>query len=101
MLRAQFPEANGVSDVLCTSMLAAAYLELDTSVWGQFGVPSGLMTKADQAQLYLAMHKLAISPFGANAKMVINSKKVGYSRTTYGEEFKLMMYANTGGFRVA
>lgn len=101
MLRAQFPEANGVSDVLCATMLAAASLELDTSVWGALGAPGGLMTVADQAQLYLCMHKLAVSPFGQNAKMVVNGKKVGYARTTYGEEFRLMQMARTGGFRVA
>lgn len=101
MLRAQFPEANGVSDVLVTSMLAAAFLELDTSVWGPFGISGGLMTAADQGQLYLAMHKLAVSPFGQNAKMMVNGKKVGYARTTYGEEFKLLQYQVTSGYRVA
>jgi hypothetical protein len=101
MLRAQFPEANGVSDVLCATMLAAAALELDTSVWGKLGLPGGLMTVADQAQLYLSMHKLAISPFGQNAKMMVDPRKRGYDRTTYGSEFRLMMTARTGGFRVA
>jgi len=101
MLRAQFPEANGVSDVLVTAMLAAAALELDTSVWGALGQPGGPMTKTDQGQMYLAMHKLAISPFGQNAKMAINPKKTGYARTTYGEEFRLLQMSVTSGFRVA
>ncbi len=101
MIRVQFPEANGVSDVLVAAMLAAAYLELDVNVWGQYGSPGGVMTKTDQGQMYLAMHKLAISPFGQNAKLRVDGKKVGYARTTYGEEFKLMMTARTGGFRVA
>jgi hypothetical protein len=101
MVRAQFPEANGVSDVLVTAMLGAASLELDTSVWGPLGVVGGLMTKCDQAQMYLAMHKLAVSPFGQNAKTVINGRKVGYARTSYGEEFMLLMRGVTSGYRVA
>ena len=101
MVRAQFPEANGVSDVLVATMLGAASLELDPCVWGPLGQPGGLMTKADQGQLYLAMHKLAVSPFGQNAKVKIDGKKVGYARTTYGEEFLLLQRAVTGGFRVA
>jgi hypothetical protein len=82
-------------------MLAAAALEIDTTVWGQLGQPGGFMTKADQGQMYLAMHKLAVSPFGQNAKMVVNGRKVGYARTTYGEEFLLLQRGTTGGFRVA
>src|ERR1700680_2861649 len=101
MIRAQFPEANGVPDVLVASMLAAAALEIDQNVWGPLGQPGGNMTPADQGQMYLAMHKLAISPFGQNAKMIVNGKKVGYARTSYGEEFKLLMRGRTSGFRVA
>ena len=101
MVRAQFPEANGVSDVLVATMLAAASLELDTSVWGAFGQPGGLMTKTDQGQMYLAMHKLAVSPFGQNAKMMSDPKRLGYDRTTYGREFLLLQRGVTGGFRVA
>lgn len=101
MVRAQFPEANGVSDVLVASMLAAAALEIDQSVWGELGQPGGYMTKADQGQMYLAMHKLAVSPFGANAKMAVDGKKRGYARTTYGEEFLLLQRGVTSGFRVA
>ena len=101
MFRAQFPELNGSSDILVAQMLGAASLFLDTSVWGPFGVDGGLMTKADQGQLYLAAHKLAISPFGQNAKLNVNMRLKGYSRTTYGAEFEILMYSVTGGFRVA
>ena len=100
-LRAQFPEANGVSDILCLAMLNAASLDMSTLVWGAFGVLGGPSTKADQGQMYLAMHKLAVSPFGQNAKVKIDGKKVGYARTTYGEEFLLLQRGVTGGFRVA
>lgn len=101
MVRAQFPEANGVSDVLVTAMLQAASVQMDTSVWGAFGVAGGAMTIADQGQMYLAMHKLAMSPFGQNAKMRVDPKKTGFARTTYGEEFRLLQMSVTGGFRVA
>lgn len=101
MVRAQFPEANGVSDGLVTAMLSAAALEIDQSVWGALGQAGGVMTKADQGQMYLCMHKLACSPFGANAKLMLDPKKVGYARTTYGQEFLLLQRSVTGGFRVA
>jgi hypothetical protein len=101
MFRAQFPEANGVSDVLVSTMLAAAFLEIDQSVWGAMGTLGGTMTKADQGQMYLAAHKLACSPFGQNAKMTTDPKRNGYQRTTYGAEFFLLMRSVTSGFRVA
>jgi hypothetical protein len=59
------------------------------------------MTKTDQGQLYLAAHKLAVSPFGQNAKMMVDNKRVGYRRTTYGAEFLLLQSSVTSGFRVA
>ena len=100
MMRAQFPEFNNVSDVLCTTMLGAAALELSPLVWGQFGVLGGPITKADQGQMYLAAHKLAVSPFGQNARTVFD-KRVGYSRSTYGQEFLMLQRGVTSGFRVA
>lgn len=100
MFRVQFPEFNAVSDVLVTTYMGAATLELDTSVWGALGLAGGPMTKADQGQMYLAAHKLAISPFGQNAKTLYNNK-TGYKRTTYGAEFELLQRGVVSGFRVA
>jgi hypothetical protein len=88
--RSQFPEMRTVSDPLAAAMLGAAALELDLSVWGPYGVDGVSQTKADQAQMYLAAHKLAISPYGQAAKMVMD-KRSGYDRTTYGAEFKSLM----------
>jgi hypothetical protein len=87
-------------------MLSAAFLEFDTSVWGLFGEVGGPMTKADQGQLYLAAHKLAVSPFGQNARTMFKGDKYsigtgGFDRTTYGREFLNLRYAATSGFRVA
>jgi hypothetical protein len=100
MFRAQFPEFNNVSDVLVTSMMSAATLEMSTFVWGQFGVLGGPQTKADQGQMYLAAHKLAISPWGQNARTVFEKAK-GYGRSTYGVEYLNQQRQVTSGFRVA
>ena len=100
-VRAQFPEFNGVTDALILRMLAASLLELSTVIWGAFGPDAnGLGTKADQGQLYLTAHKLARSPFGQNAKMVM-ARGEGYQQTTYGREFELLMRGVTSGYRVA
>lgn len=56
----QFPEFTNTSVSLVNAMLAAAALEIDAEVWGD---------KADQGQMYLAAHKLALSPFGNNAEV--------------------------------
>jgi len=50
--------------------------------------------------MYLAAHKLAISPYGQAAKMVMD-KRSGYNRTTYGQEFLLLMRGVVVGARVA
>jgi len=101
--RAEFPEFNGVSDGLVAAKLAAAALEMDNCVWGQFSSPGLPCTKADQGQMYLAAHKLAASPFGQNSKTVTTAfaNKSGYQRTTYGAEFFLLQRGVTSGFRVA
>lgn len=99
--RSAFPEfGSNVSDGLITLKLSAAALELDMSVWGPYGT-TGNLTRADQGQLYLTAHKLATSPFGQNAKMVLNPRAKGYDKTAYGSEFKRMMQAATSGYRVA
>jgi hypothetical protein len=99
--RAQFPEFNSVPDPLIGTMLQAAYLELDTSVWGAYSTTTA-PTKTDQGQMYLAAHKLASSPFGQNARMVSDKGGArGYMRTQYGQEFKLLQMGVVSGFRVA
>lgn len=98
--RVKFPEFKSTPDVQVVFSLGEAALEMSTRVWGAFGLDGGPMTQADVAQLYLAAHKLAISPSGQAAKTVFANKK-GYERTTYGAEFWIRLRANTGGFRVA
>lgn len=67
--RKQFPEFINVPDVLITAMLTAAALEVDPEVWG---------VKADQGQAYLAAHKLALSPWGNNARLVARDGSTTY-----------------------
>lgn len=103
-LRTQFPEFNGVSDALCQSMLNAADLEIDKFIWGDYGTTT--LARADQGQLYLACHKLAVTPFGQNAKMVQPTGKqgwvsaAGWGRTTYGQEYFLLLRSVSAGYRV-
>lgn len=70
----QFPEFRGADVSLIQAQLDAAALELDTVRWG---------TLFDQAQGYLAAHKLALSPYGQNAKMAAKD-----GSTTYMVHFK-------------
>jgi hypothetical protein len=67
--------------------------------------PSPLM-KIDMGQMWLAAHKLVLSPFGQNAKMVVRPTAPRdrmtnpYSRTTYGQEFYNLLRSVTAGYRV-
>lgn len=90
--RAQFPEFTQVADATVNPILAAALLEIDPDVWG---------VKADQGQLYLAAHKLALSPFGNNAKMVTPAGKGTHGTTYYGQHYDSLVMQVASGFRVA
>lgn len=87
---AQFPEfvnTNTAQPALVTAMLAAADLEIDRDVWGD---------KADQGQMYLAAHKLSLSPFGNNAEL-----KASGPITTYQVHYDALVRQVSHGFRVA
>lgn len=84
----QFPEFASTDYNLVNSMLAAALLEIDISVWGP---------KSDQGQAYLAAHKLATSPFGQNTRL--NAGKADTS--TYLVTYKMLQGQVASGFRVA
>lgn len=83
----QFPEFRTVDLNLVKAMLDAALLEIDVAVW---------RAKADQGQAYLAAHRLAMSPFGQNARL---SAKDG--NTTYYTHYKEIRSQVASGFRVA
>lgn len=85
----QFPEFGNTAsanEAYVRAVLDAADLEIDREVWG---------AKADQGQMYLAAHKLSLSPFGNNAELV----KDGV--TTYGKHFDALRRQVVSGFRVA
>jgi len=67
--------------------IAEATLEVDAEVWGD---------KTDTGVRWLAAHKLAITPWGQQARMVSKD-----GSTTYGKEHARLMRSVTPGFRVA
>lgn len=80
---AQFPEFARADTTLVDKMLAAALLEIDADVWA---------AKADQGQGYLTAHKLALSPFGQAARMVINNvAKTPHGQTTFGVHYDTLV----------
>lgn len=82
----QFPEFRNASTDLLQAHLDAAELEIDREVWE---------TKGDQGQMYLAAHKLALSPFGNNAKLVPAG-----GITTYEIHYDRLVRQVSSGFRV-
>lgn len=87
MFVVQFPEFEGVDTDLLQVHLDAAELEIDRSVW---------LLKGDQGQGYLAAHKLALSPFGNNAKLVAKD-----GSTTYQVHYDRLVRQVSSGFRIA
>lgn len=83
----QFPEFAKTDINLVQSMLAAALLEIDPSVW---------RAKADQGQAYLAAHMLATSPFGQNVRLMAKD-----GTTTYWTRYEKLRGQVASGFRVA
>lgn len=86
----QFPEftnTHAQRPTLVPAMLAAAELEIDREVWG---------AKGDQGQMYLAAHKLALSPFGNNAEL-----RAGSGVTPYQVHYDSLVMQVSSGFRVA
>lgn len=82
----QFPEFTRVDVAQIQAHLDAADLEIDRIVWG---------AKADQGQAYLAAHKLALSPFGNNARLVTSSQS-----TTYCVHYDRLVRQVGSGYRV-
>lgn len=83
----QFPEFRTADVNLVQAMLNAALLEIDAGLW---------RAKADQGQAYLTAHRLAMSPFGQNARLVAKD-----GSTTYFQHFKELRSQVASGFRVA
>ena len=84
-----------------TQFLAMAALEMDQYIWGaplDTG-PGTPLSNYDSAHGLLTAHKLALTPFGQNARMVAK-QGLGYDRTTYGTEYKLAQRRTASGYRV-
>lgn len=81
--RVHFPELNAASDTLVQAKLDEAALALDERVFG---------ARFDEAVRYSAAHRLALSPFGQNARMVAKD-----GSTTYGMQFDNVCRACAGG----
>jgi len=91
--RIQFPEFNNAGDAQVQAFLDAALLEIDADVW---------LGKADQGHGYLTAHKLALSPFGNAARMVIkNVADTPHGQTTFGVHYDNLVRQVSHGFRVA
>ncbi len=89
----QFPEFDGANQTQVEAMLAAADLEIDRDVWG---------AKADQGQMYLAAHKLALSHYGQAAELVQKRPKdTPHGETTFGVHYDSLVMQVASGFRVA
>ncbi len=89
----QFPEFADTLETLVEAILAGAELEIDREVWG---------AKGDQGQMYLAAHKLALSPFGNNAQMILTPQAPGaHGQTVFGTHYDSLVRQVSSGFRVA
>jgi hypothetical protein len=90
---AQFPEFADTNTPQVEAVLAAAELEIDREVWG---------AKGDQGQMYLAAHKLALSPYGNAATMVLKKPNDGaHGDTVYGSHYDSLVSQVGSGWRVA
>lgn len=82
-----FPEFSNSNVEMVEAHLASAALEIDSEVWGD---------KADVGTMYLAAHRLSLSPYGNNAEMV---SKGGV--TTYQVHYQALQRQVSSGYRVA
>jgi|GEM_PF-903705 len=91
-LRTRRPEFTPTDDAVVQAAIDDAVTEVDERVFGE---------KADQAVSLLAAHKLAVSPFGQQAR--IDPKAAGpglHGTTTYGVEYDALVRQCGGGFWV-
>ncbi len=82
----RFPEFKATDTSLVAATLNDAALMIDAQVWGNL---------AGQGHGYLTAHRLALSPFGQQARMV---QKDG--TTTYQKHYERLVGIVGSGFRV-
>jgi hypothetical protein len=83
--RSSFPEFQNVPDALISSWLASALLEFEVETWGD---------DLDTGHGLLTAHRLALAPYGQNARL--SSKD---AQTTYGEQYRLLQEKRAAGIR--
>lgn len=83
--RAGYPEFNGASDIFVQEYLDRAAKHLSSQVCGNL---------YDEAHGALAAHKMALSPFGQNAKLS------GEGVSTYYIHYLQVIRTVTSGYRV-
>lgn len=86
--RVRFPEFVNVSDGLVQACIDEAVLEIDTEVWGD---------RAFVGVMYLAAHRLSLSPYGQGARLVGKDDKTTY----YTHFIRCRDSVQTGWIRVA
>lgn len=93
-LRAQRPEFVPTADAVVHAAIDDALSEVDPRVFG---------ATTDQAVGLLAAHKLAASPFGAQARLEPKAQGGGgaHGSTTYGAEYDALARQVGGGFWTA
>jgi hypothetical protein len=88
----QFPEFGDTNPAQVQAFLDAAELEIDRDVW---------LAKGDQGQMYLAAHKLALSPYGNASEMVLKKPNPGpHGETSFGTHYDSLVMQVSSGYRV-
>ena len=87
----RFPEFSKTDTTLVASALSDAAIVIDGAVWGQL---------AGQGHGYLTAHMLALSPFGQQARLVLDGKKGAAPATTYYSHYDRLMRLVGSGYRV-
>lgn len=84
--KASHPEFSEVDDELISAKIAEAELEVDPDVW---------RNKADVGVMLTAAHKLAISPYGQQARQTNDN-----GDTTYMKELRRVLRQVAHGYRL-
>ena len=91
-LQLRMSEFTATPDAVVQAAIDDASTEVDPRVFGE---------KADQAITLLAAHKLAMSPYGQQARLAPKEQGKGtHGATTYGLEYDTLVAQCGGGFWV-
>ncbi len=91
--RAKFPEFDAVPDALIQVNLDEAALEIDPDIWDNARV-----AKSPVGNMYLAAHKLTLSPYGQAARLPLQTKRSWGPSTTYRSHYEDLLSQVTCGY---